>query len=68
MLILVLTSALLLTPEPTDPREVGMEVRTARFEQILDSTVEAHRGRHLFGRAARDAAPVNRPAHRHPEA
>ncbi len=41
MLILVLTSALLLTPEPTDPREVEMEVRTARFEQILDSTVEA---------------------------
>lgn len=41
MLILTLTSALMLTPEPTDPREVALEVRTARFEQILDSTVEA---------------------------
>ena len=41
MLILTLTSALILTPEPTDPREVALEVRTARFEQILDSTVEA---------------------------
>lgn len=41
MLILALTSALLLTPEPTDPREVALEVRTARFEQILDATVEA---------------------------
>ena len=41
MLILALTSALLLTPEPTDPREVALEARTARFEQILDSTVEA---------------------------
>ena len=41
MLILALTSALLLTPEPTDPREVALEVLTARFEQILDATVEA---------------------------
>lgn len=41
MLILALTSALLLTPEPTDPREVALEVRTARFEQVLDPTVEA---------------------------
>lgn len=41
MLILALTSALLLTPKATDPREVALEVRTARFEQILDATVEA---------------------------
>jgi hypothetical protein len=41
MLILALTSALLLTLEPTEPREVALEVRTARFEQVLDSTVEA---------------------------
>ena len=41
MLILALTSALLLTPEPTDPREVALEVRTARFEQILNATVVA---------------------------
>lgn len=41
MLILALTSSLLLAPEPTDPREVALEVRTARFEQVLDAAVEA---------------------------
>lgn len=40
MLILALTSALLM-PAPTDPREVALEVRTARFEQVLDAAVEA---------------------------